>query len=386
MDLTMPKEIPSCKRFSGYKPCFPDHNCWEDGCKDNIPTGKKILIINLDAMGDVLMTTAQLPGIKRKFPESTIYWITLKNAAPLLFNNPLIDHVFTFDASSIMIVQQMKFDYVMNVDKSQQSCALLNSIDSANKLGFGLDQNGKIIPINKGAQFNFNLGMDDNLKFKVNKRTGQDYLAETFELEYERDEYVFEFTDDEKKFIETYKKEIGIRKSDKVVGFNTGCSELYPNKKMTIQQHIYIIRKLLKKNYKIVLLGGPEDTQRNKEIYSKFKGRIINTPSNEGLRRGICYESIPNIIVTGDSLGMHIAIALRKFVLAWFGVSCWNEIDLYDRGLKLYNEDLFCSPCWKKQCPYDLECIKLIDLDGIVSAIDVFFRKKNSNRVPNVKK
>ena len=63
----MPKEIPDCKRFTGYKPCFPNHNCWENGCKDNIPTGTKILIINLDAMGDVLMTTAQLPGIKRKF-------------------------------------------------------------------------------------------------------------------------------------------------------------------------------------------------------------------------------------------------------------------------------------------------------------------------------
>ena len=124
----MPKEIPSCKRFSGYKPCFPDHNCWEDGCKDNIPVGTKILIINLDAMGDVLMTTAQLPAIKRKFPESTIYWVTLKNAAPLLFNNPLVDHVYNFDAESILILQQMKFDYVMNVDKSQQSCALLNSL------------------------------------------------------------------------------------------------------------------------------------------------------------------------------------------------------------------------------------------------------------------
>lgn len=78
----MPKEIPACKRFSGYKPCFPDHNCWEDGCKDYIPVGKKILIINLDAMGDVLMTTAQLPSIKRKYPESTIYWITLKMLLP----------------------------------------------------------------------------------------------------------------------------------------------------------------------------------------------------------------------------------------------------------------------------------------------------------------
>ena len=123
----MPQEIPSCKRFSGYKPCFPDHNCWENGCKDNIPVGTKILLINLDAMGDVLMTTAQLPAIKRKFPDSTIYWITLKNATPLLFNNSLVDHIFTLDASSILILQQMKFDYVLNVDKSQLSCALLNS-------------------------------------------------------------------------------------------------------------------------------------------------------------------------------------------------------------------------------------------------------------------
>ena len=42
----MPKEIPSCKKFTGYKPCYPDHNCWTEGCKDNIAIGTKILIIN----------------------------------------------------------------------------------------------------------------------------------------------------------------------------------------------------------------------------------------------------------------------------------------------------------------------------------------------------
>ena len=41
--------IPACKNFTGYKPCHSDHNCWEDGCKDNVPFGTKILIINLDA-------------------------------------------------------------------------------------------------------------------------------------------------------------------------------------------------------------------------------------------------------------------------------------------------------------------------------------------------
>ena len=76
----MSNQVPSCKNFSGYKPCYPDHNCWKDGCKENIPIGTKILIINFDAMGDVLMTTAQLPSIKRKFPESKIFWVTLKNS------------------------------------------------------------------------------------------------------------------------------------------------------------------------------------------------------------------------------------------------------------------------------------------------------------------
>ncbi|MFO7525564.1 MAG: glycosyltransferase family 9 protein [Ignavibacteriaceae bacterium] len=370
----MPKQIPDCKRFSGYKPCFPDYNCWENGCRDNISTGTKILIINLDAMGDVLMTTAQLISIKKKYPISTIYWVTLNIAAPLLKQNEYIDHIFRYDAESILIISQLEFDVIMNVDKSQRSGALLNSISAKRKLGFGIDKNGKIIPVNDGAYYNYQLGMDDHLKFKINQRTGQDYLAETFELEYQRNDYVFNFTDEESEFVESYKKEIGIQAGDKVIGFNTGCSNLYPNKKMTIEQHIYLIEKFLAENeYKIVLVGGPEDTERNHEIYTHFAGKIINTPTNKGVRRGACYESIPDVIITGDSFGMHLAIALKKYVIAWFGLSCWTEIDLYDRGIKLYQKDLFCSPCWKKVCPYDLECIKMIDLDRIVTEVDNYF-------------
>ena len=370
----MPNNIPSCKNFSGYKPCYPDHNCWENGCKENIPIGKKILIINFDAMGDVLMTTAQLPSIKRKFPESKIYWVTLKIAAPLLHNNQYIDQIFVYDAESISILNQIEFDIVMNVDKSQRSCALLNSVNAKEKLGFGLDKNGVIVPVNEGANYNYKLGMDDHFKFKVNQRTGQDYLAETFELEYNRDDYTFNFSTDELRFIEDYKKTVRLRDTDKIIGFNTGCSLLYPNKKMSVGQHIFLINKLLaKRKYKVMLLGGPEDTERNKEIADYFRGRVINTPTNDGVRKGACYESIPQLVVTGDSFGMHLAIALKKYVIAWFGLSCWTEIDLYDRGVKIYQENLECSPCWKKECPFDLECIKNLDLNRIINEVDIYF-------------
>lgn len=363
----MQREIPRCKNFTGYKPCFPDHNCWEDGCKECEPIGKKILIINLDAMGDVLMTTSRLHSIKRKFPESTIYWITLKVAAGLLKHNHLIDQVFEYNFESISILNQMKFDYVMNVDKSQRSGALAMSVNAENRLGFGINEDGKIIPLNKGAEYNYQLGMDDHLKFKVNQRTGEDYLSETFELEFDKnDEYVFNFSDEEKNFIEEYKKQIGIKDDDKVIGFNTGCSNLFKNKKMTIEQHCVLIERFLSYGkYKIVLVGGPEDTERNAEIAKEFGDKIINTPTTEGIRRGACYEAIPNVIITGDSFGMHLAIALKKYVIAWFGLSCWTEIELFGRGIKLFPEGLECAPCWKKECPYNLECIQMIDLEKI---------------------
>ncbi len=47
-------EIPDCKRFSGYKPCFPYKTCYEGCARPDSPFGTKILIINLDAMGDSL--------------------------------------------------------------------------------------------------------------------------------------------------------------------------------------------------------------------------------------------------------------------------------------------------------------------------------------------
>jgi ADP-heptose:LPS heptosyltransferase len=188
---------------------------------------------------------------------------------------------------------------------------------------------------------------------------------------------VFSLNDEETKFIESYRREIGISEDDFVVGFNTGCSDLYPNKKMTIPQHIILIDKLLSHNkFKIILLGGPEDEKRNAEIYSYFKGKIINTPTNHGVRKGACYLNLADIVITGDSFGMHLAIALSKFVIAWFGVSCWTEIDLYDRGVKLYPENLFCSPCWKQQCPYNLECIKMIDLKRIENEVIKFYENK----------
>ena len=367
-DLT----IPSCKHFSGYKPCFPGSRCLE-GCVENEPIGTRILIVNLDAMGNVLVTTSILPALKRKYPQSDVSWITLKNAAPLLDRNQLLDRVFLWEPESWLILEQLEFDVLLNVDKSQRSCALAMKIKSKEKLGFGLDKKGVIVPLNREAHENYRLGLDDHLKFRVNQKTVSRLQCEQFKLKYLRDEYALSLSPEEVAFCRQYNQEMGIAAGDMVVGFNTGCSELYPNKKMTIDQHVALIDRMAEiPGIKLVLVGGPEDTQRNAEISRRVGGKVIDTPSTEGVRRGICYVNICDLVISGDSFGMHLAIGLKKHVIVWFGVSCWTEIDLYDRGVKLIPAGLECSPCWKRTCPYNLECIQMIDLKAILAEVNRF--------------
>jgi ADP-heptose:LPS heptosyltransferase len=377
-------KIPKCKNFSGYKPCISYKNCLENGCQqenDQTKMGIKILIISLDALGNVLANTAILPSIKRKYPVSTIYWITMPNAEKILFNNTFINKIYTWTDENRMILRNIEFDYVMNGDKSDYASAFANEIKAKEKLGFGLNENGKIIPLNQSALYSYLMGNNDQLKFRENKRSGIDIIHEVFALEYKKDEYVFNLTDDEKAFVKNYKVEIGYNAEKTYVGFNTGCSNLFPNKKMTIEQHVSLISELVKyENIQIVLLGGREDTERNNNImeslHKSYRDKVINTPTDLGLRKGACFIDICDVVITGDSFGMHMAIGLKKYVIAWFGLSCAAEIELYGRGEKLIPKGLECSPCWKKVCPYNLECIQMIDLKKIIMLTKVFVNKR----------
>jgi len=378
-------KIPRCKKFSGYKPCLSFKNCLVNGCQDEnneTKIGVKILIISLDALGNVLDNTAILPAVKKKYPVSTVYWLTMPNAEKILFNNKYIDKIYAWTDEQRMILRNIEFDYLMNADKSVYACAFANEINAKQKLGFLLNNDGKIIPANDKAMYNYLMGNDDELKFRRNQKTGIEIIHETFELDYRKDEYTLELTSDEKEFIAGYKNEISYNPIKTYVGFNTGCSNLFPNKKMTIGQHINLIGKFIKdENLIVVLLGGKEDTGRNNVIFNSFsleeKRKIINTPTTMGLRKGACFTDICDMVITGDSFGMHLAIGLKKYVIAWFGLSCAAEIELYGRGEKLTPDGLQCSPCWKQTCPYNLECISMIDLKKIIRLVKDYSIHKN---------
>ena len=115
---------------------------------------------------------------------------------------------------------------------------------------------------------------------------------------------------------------------------------------------------------------------RNAEIARQIDGMVISTPTEDGLRKGLCYVNLCDLVISGDSFGMHAAIGLRKHVISWFGVTSATEVNLFGRGEKLVPEGLECSPCWKRECPYNLECIDMVDLKRIEESVKRFVGKR----------
>ena len=177
---------PDCRYYSGYRPCRFKRLC--SGCPHYSPASPRILLINLDAMGDVLMTTAMLKPLKRKYGDTAhITWVTRSNAAPLLEHNPLVDRVMEYSPENCMILADMAFDAVYNCDKSLNACALLDSVDTDARYGFGLSPWGTIVPVNSENAYNFQMGLDDELKFRKNRQKGTRILHEGMGLEFRTD-------------------------------------------------------------------------------------------------------------------------------------------------------------------------------------------------------
>ncbi|MFC1582884.1 glycosyltransferase family 9 protein [Planctomycetota bacterium] len=362
---------PDCRFFNGYKPCKFKRLC--KGCGEYRPIGKRLLIINLDAMGDVLMTTAMLAPLRRKYGDDAfITWITRANAMSLLAHNPLVDRVTPYDFEGSLVVKRQKFDAAFNVDKSANSCALLNEVTAKHKFGFGLSDWGTIMPANKENAYNFEMGLNDDLKFRQNKLAGTQILHEGMNLGFERDEYILEQTDEEKEYIQAYKRNNKLE-GRKIIGINTGCSPLYANKKLSADQYVDLCRRLKEAFPKatVALVGGKAETEFNRDIAARA-GDVLATPTDQGLRRGIGFIDLCDIIITGDTMAVHIGIALKKFMVPFFTLTCPAELDLYDRGVKIACE-LDCAPCWKRECD-DLRCITEMDLDRIVKGVGEYFK------------
>ncbi len=129
-----------CRHFLGYKPCSFRMMC--QGCPHYAPFGKRILIVKLAALGDVLRTTPLLRGLRRAEPACHITWLTLPDAVPMLQGIPEIDRLLAYDAETVLRMEVESFDVLYCFDKEPKATALAMKIRAGRKGGFGMSRYG----------------------------------------------------------------------------------------------------------------------------------------------------------------------------------------------------------------------------------------------------
>jgi len=359
-----------CRHFNGDRPCKPHKQTGVvcSSCDEHYdPIKTRILITKLAAMGDVLRTTSLLPAIHRRWPQASITWVTAPSSVPLVANNPLVDRVIPFSGSLPLELATEQFDVVLNPDAAPDSCALAQSADAELRVGFAFDHRGAPVPLSAGASSWLEMGVRDDLK-KANERTYQDMMAEVLEVPYQREPPQLPITPEEDEVGRTLRAAHPPEAGKSVIGLNTGAGGRWRFKRWTDEGFTELITRLGQDGHRVFLLGGPEEIERNGRLAADSGGVAIDTGCDNTVGQFAGIVGACDVVLTGDTLAMHVAIARAVPVVVLFGPTSLHEIDVFDRGERLA-PDLDCLVCYLPDCDVRPHCMESLSVDRVHQAL-----------------
>jgi heptosyltransferase-2 len=292
---------------------------------------KNILIIKLGAMGDVIRTTPFLHVLKEN-----IFWVTRKEAMPLLPKEYINSIVEIQDANNL---SEVFFDLIVCLDDEYEAASLSTSLKKDVLIGSYINENGNLTYTESSAEW-FDMGLisrfgknkADNIKMN-NDKTYQEILFKMIGKEFKSQEYILNMngiTDNQ-------------NEKDRIrVGIEKRAGDRWPMKQWNKYDELSLLLK--KQGYEVVFFE-----QRSHVT------EYINDIND-------C-----DMIVCGDTLALHIALALRKRIVAIF--TCTSLAEIYDYGRLQKVVSPFLNQAFYKR-EYIFEAVDMISLDEVYSAVE----------------
>jgi len=348
-----------CRHFSGALPCAAHKRDGRacDRCGDYARVSRRILIVKLAAAGDVLRTTCVLPAMRQAWPGAQITWVTERSAIPLLQDNPLIDRVVARqDALERLRVE--RFDAGFGLDPDEAGGALMAMARCGERFGYALDDRGRVLPLNDGACAWWRLGLDDGAK-RANRRTFQDLLFETCELHGPAARPQL-FVPEAARHAVQRRLARRLAPFLRTVLLNTGGGGRWAQKKWTPEHYRGLARRLRgeQPDTAVLIAGGPEEQALNATLLASLDDEgIVDAGCENTLKEFAAIVELADLVVTSDSLALHMAAALSRPVVALVGPTSPWELEMYGSG-EVVTADVPCLACYRRQCDKAVTCME----------------------------
>jgi heptosyltransferase II len=268
-------------------------------------------ISTVTSYGDVLRSTVLL----NLYKNDHVTWLVDEKAYPILRNNPCITRVLIYDLSSVLQLQAEHFDTVINLEKVPGLCALADQVRAWRLYGFRFDAKTGQAEAYDGTHDALSLCKNEQQK-RNDSRYWQEHLFEMVGQQWRGEEYVFGYSPRSR---EQYD-----------IGFNYMVGNKWPSKVWPTESWQQV-ESQLGKDYSISWQQGLNDMEQYFDWIHSCR-----------------------LIVTNDSFGLHLAIAMKKKIVALFSSTGHRELCLYGQGTVVSAGNCLCSdyPCHQPQCRF----------------------------------
>ena len=357
-----------CRHFKGSKPC--SYNKLDGSecptCIHAAPYGSRVLIIKLEALGDVLRTASFLPAISRRHGSPYICWMTRPEAVELVRMIEGIDEVIASDAEGMARLSTGSWDHVYSLSNDITTASLATLAAPRHPpIGYAI-VDGQLRPSNSAAEHWLYMGCFDRLK-RENRRSYQDIMLDIIGEPGPVEPPSLRI--DSRMLARANARVSALFAGNRRrIGINIGSSGRWP-KKMLDAAQIGRFAQMAQSAFDVdvLLLGGAAEAAKAREILRLCGGH----PS---IKAALTGHSLPEFVATlaqvdtllcGDTLALHIAAALRVPTVCVFGPTSIAEIGDFD-GLivKHFTRELDCLCCYGN-CDKTANCMSLLDIEEL---------------------
>ena len=296
----------------------------------------RILILKLGALGDVVRTSYILPGLHERFgPGTSITWVTASGALPILRFNPYVAELLSIDQCTtppgLRALGAEPFEWVLSLDDEVESCGLATKV-TAKRISGTVATSGKIhYTDDTGPWFDMGLisrfgkAKADQLKLE-NAQTHDSIFADMLGITIARAGFF------NNPMSEAAARSLLRSLPGKIVGLNLSAGQRWPSKSLRLTEAILLIGHLKSMGATCLLLGGKDDSSYLNSIVDKVPIASISGLSLDefaGVIRGL------DLLITSDTLALHLAIAQGVPNLSYYAPTSAAEINTFGSGAKV---------------------------------------------------
>ena len=354
------------------------------------PPPTDILIVKFEALGDVLRTTSLLAPLHER-ARCRIWWLTSPAALPLLENNPLVDRTLALrldePASAARMARRLsgRFDLVLSLEEHPAAAAVARAACRGELTGVTIDGGRLGYSPSSARYYDMSLlhrgadgGLDAaNALKSANRMSYARLWLEILGLKTRRRPGpVLHLTTRDRAAARRLARSPAFRRTGPVLALNSGAGARWPAKQIS-ETKAARIAVALGRAFRgpLLLLGGKEKAEmlRNRRIAARVARldpgiELVATPYLP-LRSFAALLELCEVVVTTDSLALHLATAVGRPAVALVGPPSAAELDLHGRG-RARPPPGGCACFYKALCTRPTPCLDAIADSRIVAEVE----------------